>query len=430
MNETLNGWIYQVVFLLLNALLSATHQAFLNSHPKRLEEVKAGGRFGADMAIQLANEASQMILSMRVSQGFVRLITIGISLILFAPVYEQNGGIAAPGFILTLLAIGLILGITEFLAEALVMGSPDRWAVRLAYVAKIVVLLSRPFTWAISHLSGWVLGLDRGREQPLVTEEEIMTLVDAGEEGGAIEEDEKAMIYSIFQLGDTLAREVMTPRIDIVAIEANTPLSEATDILLKKGFSRTPVYDQSIDQVEGLVYIKDLLSGWKEGRLEAPISNYMREAYFVPEGMNVDDLLAEMQVKRVHMAVVVDEYGGMAGVVTIEDIVEEIVGEIRDEYDIAEEASYVKLKEGEFLFSGGIDLDDVNVLAGSEVPKDTSETLGGFIYSQLGRVATPGDSVDAGGLHLLVEQVTGRRISKVRASRLIPSPQEKKNEHE
>jgi CBS domain containing-hemolysin-like protein len=171
-----------------------------------------------------------------------------------------------------------------------------------------------------------------------------------------------------------------------------------------------------VDHIIGLAYIKDLLDGWRKGRQFEPISNFMREAYFIPEGMKLDDLLAEMQSKRVHMAVVVDEYGGTAGVVTIEDIVEEIVGEIRDEYDFAEEASYQQLKDGEFLFSGGIDLDDVNLLAGSELPKDTSETLGGFIYGHLGRVPKRGEVVEAGGLRLIVDQVAGRRIRKVRAS--------------
>ena len=251
-----------------------------------------------------------------------------------------------------------------------------------------------------------------------------MTLVDASEEGGAIEEDEKAMIYSIFKLGDTLAREVMIPRLDIQSLDGDTQISEALDALLQTGFSRAPVYRNSIDNIIGLAYIKDLLSVWKNGHQAEQISNFMRDAYFIPEGMKLDDLLEEMQLKRVHMAVVVDEYGGTAGVVTIEDIVEEIVGEIRDEYDIAEEASYQQLRDGEFVFNGGIDLDDVNILAGSDLPKGSSETLGGFIYSQLGRVPNLGEIVDAGGLRLTVEQVVGRRIRKVRAIRNLPTDSE------
>jgi CBS domain containing-hemolysin-like protein len=163
------------------------------------------------------------------------------------------------------------------------------------------------------------------------------------------------------------------------------------------------------------VYIKDLLASWRDDDLNHMVGDVLREAYFVPEAKKVDDLLAEMQAKRVHMSVVVDEYGGTAGVVTIEDIVEEIVGEILDEYDFAEEMPYEQLQEGEYIFSGGIDVDDVNQIANSQIPKETSETLGGYIYSQLGKVPAPGEVVEAGGLRLVVEQVVGRRIRKVRA---------------
>jgi CBS domain containing-hemolysin-like protein len=252
-----------------------------------------------------------------------------------------------------------------------------------------------------------------------------MTLVDAGEEEGVIEEEEKAMIYSIFQLDNTLAREVMVPRIDLLAFKNSVTLEEATETLLRTGHSRAPVYTESIDHIVGLVYIKDLLAAWREGELDRTVSELIREPYFVPEAKKADDLLAEMQAKRVHMAVVVDEYGGTAGVVTIEDIVEEIVGEIRDEYDFAEELAYEEVREGSYIFSGGIDLDDVNQIADAHIPKETSETLGGFIYSQLGKVPTPGESVDAGGLHFVVEEVSGRRIRKIKAEKIMNEGTEK-----
>jgi CBS domain containing-hemolysin-like protein len=260
-------------------------------------------------------------------------------------------------------------------------------------------------------------GPARGRRQPLVTEEAIMTLVDAGEEGGVIEEEEKAMIYSIFQLGDTLAREVMVPRIDILAFERTTPLDEAVDALLKVGHSRAPVYGESIDDVVGLIYAKDLLAALREGRSDVAVGEIARKAYFVPEAKKADDLLAEMQRQRVHMVIVVDEYGGTAGLVTIEDIVEEIVGEIMDEYDQAEELPFERFPDGSAVFSGALSLDDVDDVMGSQLPKDAGETLAGLILNLAGRVPAPGESVEVGGLVLKVEQVTGRRIRRVRATR-------------
>jgi CBS domain containing-hemolysin-like protein len=410
------GFIFLIVSLAFDGILSATSNAFVNSHPKRLLEEKRQGRFGAALAVRVAEDSTNLILSMRVMRGFLRIITIGFAALSFSDFFLTEGTLDFLALAGILLTFGILIGLIELLAESFVLRSPNNWAVLTSYLAQFIILLTKPITVFAQKLGGVVTGLELGEDQPLVTEEEIMTLVDAGEEGGAIEEEEKAMIYSIFQLGDTLAREVMIPRIDIQSLDGDTTLAESTDLLLKSGFSRAPVYRNSVDHIIGLAYIKDLLDGWRKGRQFEPISNFMREAYFIPEGMKLDDLLAEMQSKRVHMAVVVDEYGGTAGVVTIEDIVEEIVGEIRDEYDFAEEASYQQLKDGEFLFSGGIDLDDVNLLAGSELPKDTSETLGGFIYGHLGRVPKRGEVVEAGGLRLIVDQVAGRRIRKVRAS--------------
>jgi putative hemolysin len=408
-----------VVVIILNGLLAASYSALVNSHPSQLSKLREAGQFGADLAFDVAEQATELILSMRIARGLTRLVALGSVIFSTASVFVRAGDVDILSFTGILLAAGTVIGMSEFLVENGILNTPEIWAVRLAWIAKVVIALCKPFVWVAQKLGRGVLGAEWGNHQPLITEEEIMTLVDAGEEGGAIEEEEKAMIYSIFQLGDTLAREVMSPRIDIQALEEKTPLIEATDIMLRTGYSRAPVFRDSIDNIVGMVYIKDLLSAWSQHRSKETVKQFLREPYFVPEATKLDDLLAEMQVRRVHMAIVVDEYGGTAGVVTIEDIVEEIVGEIQDEYDFGEEARFQVLQEGEFLFSGGIDLDDVNQLTGSELPKDTSETLGGFIYSQLGRVPTHGEEITAGGLYLIVEEVSGRRIRKVRAMKKI-----------
>jgi putative hemolysin len=409
-----------VIVTIINGLLAASYSALVNSHPSQLSKLREVGQFGADLASRVAEEATELILSMRIARGITRLVALGSVIFATAPVYIEGGEISILRFTGIFLTAGLVIGLSEFLLENGILNTPELWAARLAWIAKVTILLCKPFVWVTQKLGQGVLGPEWGNHQPLITEEEIMTLVDAGEEGGVIEEEEKAMIYSIFQLSDTLAREVMSPRIDIQALEENTPLIEATDTMLKTGYSRAPVFKDSIDNIVGVVYIKDLLSAWRQNRSSETVKQFLREPYFIPEATKLDDLLAEMQSRRIHMAIVVDEYGGTAGVVTIEDIVEEIVGEIQDEYDFAEEAAFQVLQEGEFLFSGGIDLDDVNQLTGSDLPKDTSETLGGFIYSQLGRVPSHGEEISAGGLHLIVEEVTGRRIRKVRAMKNLP----------
>jgi CBS domain containing-hemolysin-like protein len=260
---------------------------------------------------------------------------------------------------------------------------------------------------------------NESNQEGTVTEIELISLVEAGQEKGVLEQEEQKMIVSIFRLGDTLVREIMVPRIDVLALEVNTPIDQAMNAFKRTGHSRVPVFKDSIDNILGLLYAKDLLGIWLEGMHEVSLSDHLRQAYFVPEAKKVDKLLAELQAKRIHMAVVVDEYGGVAGLVTLEDIVEEIVGEIRDEYDQAEELLYQAITEDEYLFQGRIDIDDFNDIMGTELPNSEADTLSGLIYSRIGRVPTAGDKVQIKDLQLTVEQVSGQRIRKVRALRLV-----------
>lgn len=289
---------------------------------------------------------------------------------------------------------------------------PERSAVSLYWFVRTVVLILAPL-------------LGRVRASPDVgsgnaIEEDLKNLVDAGEEKGVLEHGERRMIYSIFDLSNTLAREIMVPRIDMLALEVLTPLPEAVDALVSSGHSRVPVYENTVDHMLGILYAKDLLRAWKEGGQDEPLRSLLRPVYFVPEAKKVDELLDEMQSQRIHIAIVVDEYGGIAGLVTLEDIVEEIVGDIRDEYDQGEEAAYQALKNGEYLFQGRENLGDFNDIMGSSLPTDDADTLGGFIYSKIGRVPEVGDTVRDDRLLLTVEQVSARRIRKVRACWITP----------
>jgi len=260
-----------------------------------------------------------------------------------------------------------------------------------------------------------------------VTEDEIKTLLDTGEKEGVLEQDERQMIFSIFQFGDTLAREIMVPRIDMFALEVNTPINKAAEAVLQSGYSRVPVYEEKIDNILGLLYTKDMLKVWLEDNQYDSLRDLLRPANFIPESKKVDDLLAEMQDERIHIAIVADEYGGVAGLVTLEDIVEEIVGEIRDEYDQGEEALFQKINDAEYLFHGRIDLDDVNEMLGVSLPTEEADTLGGFIYNQLGRVPKAKENIQLNGLTLNIEQISGRRIQKVRAT-IIAENSELSNE--
>ncbi|MGW8249974.1 MAG: hemolysin family protein, partial [Anaerolineales bacterium] len=313
-----------------------------------------------------------------------------------------------------LLFSALVLYILELSVQATVLRNPGRWLLRLTWLIRFLMVLLTPFVKIGQLLSGREEGVPEVSATISVTEDDLRTLVEATGQQDMLELDERKMIHSIFELGNTLAREIMVPRIDMLSLEVMTPLHEAVDAFLKSGHSRVPVFEDTVDNILGVLYAKDLLRLWQEGGQLESLRPLLRKAYFVPEAKKVDELLAELQRQRVHMAVVVDEYGGIAGLVTLEDIVEEIVGEIQDEYDQAEELPYEELANGEFIFQGRIDLDDFNEITTSHLPKDEADTLAGFIYSRLGRVPTAGENLHTDNLLLTVEQVSGRRIRKVR----------------
>lgn len=312
-----------------------------------------------------------------------------------------------------LLAGGLVLMAFEFALEGLLLRRVEEWAIRLTPLASLLDFIFRPFSWLLMVMLGSPPYL---KQAGGISDDELRNWVEAGQSEGSLEAGERKMIYSIFQFSDTLCREIMVPRMDVSALDVETPLNEAMQVFTRLGHSRLPVYEESIDNIIGILYAKDLLRVKFAPKSEAPpIRSLVRPAYFVPEAKKVDELLEEMQSRRVHMAIVVDEYGGVAGLVTLEDIVEEIVGEIHDEYDQGEELVVQASGEDEFLIQGRIDLDDLNEVLGTTLTKEVADTLAGYIYGAIGRVPTGGEEVTVDGWILRVEKVSGRRISTVRA---------------
>ncbi len=247
-----------------------------------------------------------------------------------------------------LLLVGLVVALVEWIVERLIARNPEIWVMRLTSFIRFVNIILYPLASLALLFSGDSKSTDESASK--VTEDELITLVDASEQNGIIEQEERQMIHSIIQLGETLTREIMVPRIDVVALDVHAPLSEAMDKLVETGFSRVPVYEDTVDNIIGLLYAKDLISLWRAGKDHGEsLRGVLRDAYFVPEAKKADDLLTELQSRRVHMAIVVDEYGGVAGAVTLEDIIEEIFGEIQDEYDENEEQLYQIQEDGSYL---------------------------------------------------------------------------------
>jgi putative hemolysin len=289
--------------------------------------------------------------------------------------------------------------------------------------------LLRPITRALVSLIA-TLRRERGTTaaangEPAVDEandEVAHTFLEAGEHEGFIEREERALLQSIVDFGDTLVREVMTPRPDIVAIASNATLAELRALLAEQEYSRIPVFEDSLDHILGFVYVKDLIRLGDMPGTERLIPRLLRPAHFVPETKRVAELLKEFQRQQVQSAIVVDEYGGTAGLVTIEDLLEEIVGEIRDEYDVESEP-IVDEGGGRLVLSGKVDIEQAAERLGVDVEPEGFETVGGFVLARVGRVPLPGESFDFDGLHVEVLEAERRRVTKVRAWKLQPQPE-------
>jgi CBS domain containing-hemolysin-like protein len=320
-------------------------------------------------------------------------------------------------------AVGEIIALllAQFFGRIFAVARPE--PIALAFV-RPVELLNRLFFFILVPLEA----LERGVRH-LLGVQHAMTPADAEDrlrhlvEGNTdLEEDEREMIASVIELGEQPVREVMVPRIDIVAAQSSAQVRDVLDRIIDSGHSRIPVYDGSIDNVTGVVYAKDLLRHLRDGTQDAPVAPLAREASFVPETKKVDELLHEMQTNRVHLAIVVDEYGGTAGLITIEDLIEEIVGEIQDEYDVAEEKLIEEVSDHEALFDARVSIRDVNDTLDLDIGDEDFDTLGGLLYHELGKVPNVGDEVRVDGAVVTVLTTTGRRVRKVRVTKVRPEP--------
>ncbi|MBE0408989.1 MAG: HlyC/CorC family transporter [Anaerolineales bacterium] len=400
-----------LILLVIDLFTSAARSGFSNTNLARLLGFREPMQEQVSRTIKILNSLSKLQASLHLARTLLRFLMAGLALLIFVP-WETSGTPLLYASLVLLLS-GVVIFFLEWLVESQVAVRPEMWALRLTPIARVLMFVLSPLLAVPLMLSRRTNDVHDGAGT--VTEDDLKSLVEAGQQEGVFEQGEQKMIFSIFRLGDTLVREIMVPRIDVIALDSEIPLHKAVDIFLESGHSRIPVYKESVDNILGLLYAKDLLRVWHEGRDQVSLIHLMRPAHFVPEAKKVDELLAELQAERVHMAIVVDEYGGVAGLVTLEDIVEEIVGEIMDEYDQAEETPYQVVNENDYIFLGRVDLDDFNEIVGCELPKDEADTLGGLIYSRIGRVPNGGESIQIDDMQLTVEQVSGRRIRKVRA---------------
>lgn len=416
-----------LALLAANAYFITAEFALLTLHRSRVEQQARDGDAWASRLLPALHAPGPLLLTAQVGSSVCTLL-LGYT------VARLSFGWVAQGPLARLGALAIAFALTALIHAGLSSHVPKLVGIHRAGVglARVVIpplrgldLLIRPVTWPLSALVRIVAGLFGVRSpgfEPLVhTPEEIRILVARGHEQGVVEEDEREMIHGVFEFSQTVAREVMTPRIDVTAVPEDIGLQELIRIVVDEGHSRLPVYSGTIDSVVGVLLAKDLiplLADPEQFRNQPfDVRKVMREAYFVPDTKPVDDILAEFQQQKVHLAIVLDEFGGTYGLVSMEDLLEEIVGEIDDEYDVSE-PEFAATPEGDVLIDGGAALSEVNERYRLALPEEDYDTIGGYVFGALGRVPVPGDAIEVVGEggpgSLVVEETEDRRVLRVR----------------
>ena len=403
-----------LILIVGSAFFSGSEAALISLSRLHARAMVERGVKGADVVVRLLDDRNRLLTSILVGNTVVLLTADSLATALFI-----RAGIPHAAIWSTLVMAVLLLLFGEIIPKTVAVAGNERWAVRLAPVLTRIVWLLTPVNNAFLFVTNAIVrvfGVSPIARGPFVTEDDIRNLVNVGAEQNVLEEEEREMIHSIIQFGDTIVREVMTPRLDMVAIEVSSSARRALDLIIAEGYSKLPVYEETIDNVVGVVHDRELLVSLANGALSnTRLRDLMRPIVVVPESKRVLELLREMQRGKFSLAVVVDEYGGTAGLVSMEDLLEEIVGEIRDEHDEGEEEPIRKIGEDEAIVEAGTNIEDVNAALDLDLPHEDFETIGGYTVGLFGRLPHEGEEIAAvEGVRLRVDRTRGRRILAVR----------------
>ena len=402
-------------------LITAAESSLIYVSRSRARVLAGRGGPRADQLQRYIQERAGLLSTLR----FGRNVAIIFGTMAAVYLVLDRYGAAWQPLLLTALAALVVIGLIEGIPEVIGARNPEHWGLILLPLTRVLRLVF----WLPSlvlDLPGVLLA--RYTPLPITApedeeQEELLRLVEMEESNGAIEHEERQMIRGVIKLVETTAREIMVPRIDIVAVECGATMADVQRIVVERGFSRIPLYEETIDNIVGIIYAKDVLKHLTEGTQPGSLKTIARPPYFIPETKKVDELLTELRQNKIHIAIVVDEYGGTAGLVTTEDILEEIVGEIEDEYDV-EEAAIERVSDVEAILDARVGVDALNELFDLELESEDYDTVGGIVLTQLGKMPVAGDEVQIDGIRLHVLSIIGRRIKKVRVTKLQVAPAE------
>jgi putative hemolysin len=400
-----------IICVLLSAFFSSSEVALISITRAKVRTLDNENRVGSHALMALKESPEHLLTTILIGNNIVNISAASIATAIAIKMFGDVGvGIATGVVVIILLVFGEI-GPKIYASRA-----SDSFALTVAPVILFLSKLFTPVIWIVERVSP-KLGIGKESAEPAVTEDEIKEWIDVGKEDGTIEQDEQDMLYSVLEFGDTTAREIMTPRVNVIVIEDTVSFEEAIRIFNETGFSRIPVYHDQIDNITGILNVKDVFSAMVSHRKDSTIREIMYDPMFVPETKKIDELLKELRVHRVQMAIVIDEYSSFIGIITVEDILEELVGDILDEFD-QEEPGVQELAPGVHVVDGQMWVEEINETMDLSLPMDESyETIGGLLIDRLGHIPQhPGEKVeiDEGRVTLVVMQMHGRRIVKVK----------------
>jgi putative hemolysin len=407
-----------VVLIIATGFLALSETAITRTSKVKALSLEEEGKRHAGTLLRLVEQTERILPVVLFALEVCTLVAATLVGVVAEHVFGPIGVIVATAF-----EVVVIFVVAELAPKTWAVQHTERAALLAAPVVRALVAFA-PLRWVtigLIRLANLLLPGKGIAQGPYTSDEMIRAVADEAAAEDVIEHQERTLIHSIIDFGDTVVRDVMVPRPDMVTVESHARIRDVVDIAIAAGYSRIPVFGQGIDDIVGIVFVKDLLAAEREDRAEDQVSTIIREARFTPESKRVSELMAEMQASKHHMAIVVDEYGGTAGLVTLEDVIEELVGEISDEYD-DEEADAEVLDDGTVVVNARMPIDEVNeLLESAGLPEGDWDTVGGLIYTELGHVPTEGEEVDVLNHRLIAERVQGRRIGRVRILQMVPA---------
>ena len=402
--------IVLVILLILSGFFSMSETALMALSKIRIRHMVEDGVKGAKLVEKLTEDPNKLLGAILIGNNIVNILASSLATTLFVSLVGPGGVGIATG-VMTVLV--LIFG--EITPKSIAKQKSEQVSLKVSKPISVMVKLFKPFIGIFTFISsGFIrlLGGDPKASEPFITEEELKTMVGVSEEEGVLEDVEKEMIFNVFDFADAQAKDVMVQRVDIVAVDSEATYEDVLEVIKKEQFSRIPVYNQTIDDIVGVLYVKDLIiAGQNKDGFK--VTDYMREPYYTFEFKKIKELFNEMKKTRNHISVVLDEYGGTVGIVTIEDLIEEVFGDIEDEYDDYENEIEV-IKEDEYVVDGSARLDDISDLIGVNMESEEFDSVGGLIIGELGRFPENKEEVNLSNIKFVVEEVDKNRIKKVR----------------